>query len=229
MEYANERHFFNAIWAVAFASTSLATSACPLSTPSGLAGESVGEKTVVNGLPVLIQQVSGLERSDQVLARVASAWADEKFDVRRQRAGEWDVVSARSAKCTTTLQLIDRSGSFGYFAVSEPGRTTAWLPKSLGFTMPGSVTLNSTVSSNDGGRIGHTITFSTQRSIEDINDYFLGELGRKGWTAVKSHEIRVAEAPLKKVISGQKGREQLSLIVWDDGQTRAVLNVAESL
>jgi hypothetical protein len=203
--------------------------ACPTEIPAGLSAEAVGEKTVVNGMPVVIHQVNGKERSADILSRVAKTWADEKRDVRRDNVGSWDVVAVRSAKCSTTLQLIDRNGSFGYFAVGEPARSTAWLPKTLNFTMPSGVTLNSTVSSSDSGRAGHTITFSTRRSVSDMNDYFLSELGRKGWAAVTSHELRIADPEGKKVISAQRGREQLSMVLWDDGLTRAVLNVSESL
>jgi hypothetical protein len=202
--------------------------ACPSAVPPGLRGESVGEETVVNGLPMTIKQVTGKESPEDLLARVEKLWSDDRYDVRRQRVGMWDMVSARSAKCNTTLQLIDRGGSFGYFAVSHPTRSTAWLPKQVGVPLPSGVTLSSTVSTVDGGRSGHTIAFSTKRSVGDINDYFLTELDRTGWQAVTSHEMQMGQDNNARVVSGQKEREQISVVLWDDGLTRAVLSLSES-
>jgi Flp pilus assembly pilin Flp len=179
MRTASFSHALQRTFCVAALMAASWASACPTEIPAGLSAEAVGEKTVVNGMPVVIHQVNGKERSADILARVAKTWADEKRDVRRDNVGSWDVVAVRSAKCSTTLQLIDRNGSFGYFAVGEPARSTAWLPKTLNFTMPSGVTLNSTVSSSDSGRAGHTITFSTRRSVSDINDYFLRSRGQK--------------------------------------------------
>lgn len=216
--------------AVAATLSCAAAMACPTAVPQGLKGESIGEDMVVNGLPIAIRQVAGPGKAEDVLARVERTWADEGHIVRRGKSGEWSVVSAHSEKCNTTLQLEDRNGRVvGYLGVGDPAKSVAWLPKRLGFTMPSGVQLNSTVSGTDSGRQGHTISFSTRRQVSDINDYFLNHLGSSGWGALTSHELRMGNDARARLVKAQKGREQISLVLWDDGQTRAVMNIWESL
>src|SRR5688572_3214797 len=83
--------------------------ACPGAVPAGLRAEPVGEELVVNGLPMRIQQVTAKDAPAEVLERVERAWKDEKFEVRRHRAGEWEVIAAHGADCLATLQLIARN------------------------------------------------------------------------------------------------------------------------
>jgi hypothetical protein len=202
--------------------------ACPAAVPAGLGSEPVGETLVVNGLPMTIRQVTAKEAPAAVLDRVEQAWKDERFQVRRERAGEWDIVAAGSADCLATLQLIARDGSFGYFGVSQPAREQPWLPKRLSVKLPGGIELNSSVSSVDSGRRGTTVSFSTKRSIGDIDSYFLRHLNDSGWQAVSSHELRGQGGKNARVVSGQKGRELVSIVLWHDGMTRAMLNLSET-
>lgn len=202
--------------------------ACPATLPAGLGSEPVGETLVVNGLPMTIRQVTAKESPAAVLDRVEQAWKDEKYDVKRQRAGEWDIVAAGSEACLATLQLIARQGSFGYFGVGQPAREQPWLPKRLSVTLPGGIELNSTVSSTDSGRRGTTVSFSTRRTVDDIDAYFQRHLGATGWQAVSSHELRGDSRKRARIVSGQKGREQVSIVLWHDGMTRALMNLAEA-
>ena len=226
------RRCFGSLPAAALLLAATFATACPTALPAGLRGESVGDSMVVNGLPLTVMQVTGKETAADMLARVEKDWKDADYDVRRQRTGAWDVIAARSADCNTTLQLMDsgeRGGSFGYLGVGNPARSSEWLPRRLGVTLPGSITLNSTVASTDGGRSGTTIAFSTKRGVGDINDYFLTHLNRTGWEAVNSQELRASGSNRARVVSAQKGREQISIVLWQDGFTRALINLSEAL
>jgi hypothetical protein len=203
--------------------------ACPTDVPTGLRSEQVGEELVANGLPMTIRQVTSKESSVDLLDRVEHEWKDASYAVKRQRVGPWEVLSARGGNCNTTLQLMDRNGAFGYFGVSQPAKQTEWLPKHLSVKLPGNIQVNSSVSSVDGGRRALTLAFSTHRAIADINDYFLSSLSDGGWNAVSSHEIKNEKSDRARIVTAQKGHEQLSIVLWKDGKTRALVNLSESL
>jgi len=204
--------------------------ACPTTVPGGMRSEPVGEEIIANGLPMRIRQVTSKEASLGILDRVEQQWKDDRYTVTRQRVGTWDVVSARSAECNTTLQLMDRDGAaVGYFGVADPKRQAEWLPKKLKVKLPGNIELGSTVASNDSGRNGLTIAFSTKRSVMDINDYFMHALQDAGWSALQSHELRKSPTEFARVVSAQRERDQISIVLWDDGRTRAIVNISEAL
>jgi hypothetical protein len=203
--------------------------ACPTDVPSGLRSEPVGEELVTNGLPMTIRQVTSKESSADLLDRIEHEWKDASFAVKRQRVGQWDVLSARGESCNTTLQLIDRNGAFGYFGVSQPAKQTEWLPKHMSVKLPGNIQVNSSVSSTDGGRKALTVAFSTRRAVSDIDSYFLSSLSEAGWKGVTSHEIKNEKLDRARIVTGQKGREQLSIVLWTDGITRALMNISEAL
>lgn len=205
-----------------------AAAACPDSLPGEFSAEPVGEQMVVNGMPMAIRQVTAKGAPAELLERVERLWKDEKFDVRRHRAGEWEVIAAHGEDCLATLQLVARGGSFGYFGVSQPSKAQAWLPRRLGLTLPGGIELNSSVASVDSGRHGHTVAFSTRRAVDDIDTYFMKHLVARGWQGVSSHELRGDTGRRARVVSAQKGREQLSIVLWNDGLTRALLNLSET-
>jgi len=207
---------------------SLTGHACPQDVPAGLQGEPVGQELVVNGLPMTVRQVQGRGASAELLDRLARDWQQAGYDVKRSRAGHWDVLAARSEQCLTTLQLIDREGMFGYFGVSQPHKTRAWLPKDLGVALPGGVQLNSVVTGLDGGRRGHTIGFSSSRGIDDLDQFFLRQLGSTGWQGVSSHEVRSGAAQRARIVSAQKAGAEFSLVLWEeDRSSRALLNLSE--
>lgn len=204
--------------------------ACPTNVPGGLQSEPVGEEIVANGLPMRIRQVTSKEAVSDILDRAEQQWKDDRYVVTRQHVGNWDVVSARSGECNTTLQLMDRNGAtVGYFGVADPKRQADWLPKKLKIKLPGNIELGSTVASNDSGRSGMTIAFSTKRSVMDINDYFMHALQDAGWTALRSHELRKSPTELARVVSAQREHDQVSIVLWDDGRTRAIVNISEAL
>jgi hypothetical protein len=206
----------------------VACEACPQDVPSGLKGEPVGQELVVNGLPMTVRQVQGRGTSAELLERLTKEWEQAGYEVKRSRAGHWDVLAARSEQCLTTLQLIDREGMFGYFGVSRPQKTQAWLPKDLGVALPGGVQLNSVVSGLDGGRRGHTIGFSSPRGIDDLDQFFLRQLGSKGWQGVSSHEVRSGATQRARIVSAQKAGAEFSLVLWEeDRSSRALLNLSE--
>ncbi|MFT7722007.1 MAG: hypothetical protein QM788_04125 [Roseateles sp.] len=206
----------------------LACAACPQDLPPGLKGEPVGQELVVNGLPMTVRQVQGRGVSAELLDQLARDWQQAGHEVKRSRAGHWDVLAARSEQCLATLQLIDRSGVFGYFGVSRPQKTQAWLPRDLGVPLPGGVQLNAAVTGLDGGRRGHTIGFSSARGIDDLDRYFLRQLSGAGWQGVSSHEVRSGAARRARIVSAQKSGAEFSLVLWEDGRTsRALLNLSE--
>lgn len=203
--------------------------ACPQDVPAGLQGEPVGQELVVNGLPMTVRQVQGRGVSAELLDRMAREWQQAGYEVKRSRAGHWDVLAARSEECLATLQLIDRQGMFGYFGVSRPQKARGWLPKDLGIALPGGVQLNSVVTGTDGGRRGHTIGFSSAtRGIDDLDQYFLRQLGAKGWEGVSSHEVRSGAAQRARIVSARRAGAEFSLVLWEeDRSSRALLNLSE--
>ena len=218
-----------------FAASALLASvcnACPTAVPPGLRSEPVGEPLVVNGLPLTIRQVSAEQSRADVIERVEQEWRDAKWDVRRSRSGDWDIVSARSASCLATLQLVDRKGAFGLFGVSrEPSRSESLAATRQSVRLPGGAVVESSVASVDGSRRGTTIAFSSKRSAEDVDAYFVSQLDKDGWRAVSSHQVRsgAGASNRARIVTAQKGRELVSIVLWEEGATRALLNVSEAL
>ena len=218
----------------AFALIASACNACPTAVPNGLRFEPVGEQLVVNGLPLTIRQVTAEQSRAEVLERVEQEWIEAKWDVRRSRSGDWDIVSARSASCLATLQLVDRKGAFGLFGVSRaPSRAESVAAARQSVRLPGGVVVDSSVASVDGSRRGTTIAFSSKRSADDIDAYFVTQLDKDGWQAVSSHQVRSGSSSgasnRARIVTAQKGREQVSIVLWEEGATRALLNVSEAL
>lgn len=204
--------------------------ACPTSVPDGLSSEPVGEQLVVNGLPLRIHLVTSKAPRAELLERIEREWKDAEFDVRRARTGEWEVLSARDEDCLTTLQLIDRNGAYGFFGISRPPTAReASIDKRSSVRLPSGIKVESSVASVDSSRRGYTVAFSSRRAADDIDAYFKSQLDREGWKALSSHEVRSGAMNRARILTGQKGREQVSIVLWEDGTTHALLNVWESL
>ena len=220
------------VWSLLIAAAGLATAAlaCPRSADRALAGPSVGQDIVVNGLPVQIQQVSSREQPGVLTDRVEAAWRAAGFDVKRRSVGPWSVVSALSEQCLATLQLQDSSGSVGFFAISQPDKAKA-VRMQRDVPLPPGAHVVSTVSARDGPRTSTITTLTAGSSVNDTRDHFLGGLGQAGWGSLRAHGLRrpgsMSEA---QVLSAQRGAEMLQVVIFNaNGATTAIVSRAESL
>jgi hypothetical protein len=214
---------------LAMACSAPAALACPQQLPKGLSAAAVADDVVVDGLAVSILQVRGRESAAALLERLEKEWQDAGFAVRRNNAAGWSVLAALSDKCLTTLQLVDRGGAFGYLAMNGLGkvlhaRTAARLP------LPPGATELSRVVSNDDGRHATTLALTSSQSIDSLNVFYMQRLNDEGWQGVHAQvTLDRNRAVAAAVVSGQRGRERIEVVLWRDGVTHAVVNLAEAL
>ena len=184
---------------------------------------------VVNGLPMSILQVRGQGRPQEAVQRTELAWKESGYDTRRHVAGEWLVVSAASDRCVTTLQLVERGGAYGYLSVSQPDKGQPQPGKALQRLLPAGLTVESAIESRDQGRNGVTAVLGAERqSPQEVRDALLRRLQGQDWQALKAQRIRQPgmQADSERV-TGQKGRQQLVVVIWRDTRTQAVLSLSE--
>ncbi|UUZ50479.1 hypothetical protein LP420_11835 [Massilia sp. B-10] len=79
----------------------------------------MAEDVVIDNMQMSILLVHGREKKNEIMARLAKEWSDLSYKVKRNEASGWDVLSALSDTCMTTLQLGDRPAAFGYLAVNK--------------------------------------------------------------------------------------------------------------
>lgn len=207
-----------------------AARACPAQVPPGLSAIAVGSKIVVNGLSMAINQVQGPGTAAGVLDRVEKAWKEGGYEVRRGAAAGWETVSAKGNKCLVTLQLVNRKGVFGYLARSTPAIAAPLTPRSFGLAVPADAKVDSSVASDDDGRKGLVVTMSSSRSLDQLNEFFMRQLGESKWSSLRSHKIvDPANGAESLLVSAQRGRNQLELVMWPEGRTRIVMTVSEAL
>ena len=204
--------------------------ACPNGVPAGLQSTVVSESMVANGLPMAVLQVSSKVSAKLTIQNVETAWKEGGFEPRRRVAGEWLVVSASSEKCLTTLQLVERNGAFGYLSVSKPDKHKEMLGLELKKLLPAGVDVVSVVETLDQGRTGFTAVLLSDISSVVLRDMWLRQLKRQDWEELKANSIQTGKsADMSERVRGQKGRQQISIVIWNDAQTKAVLSVAEAL
>lgn len=210
--------------------SSAAAQACPKQVPPGLTAIAVGSKVVVNGLSMAINQVQGPGTAAGVLDRVEKAWKEGGYDVRRARTAGWETVSAMGDKCLVTLQLVDRKGVFGYLARSTPGTAAAPTPGAMGVVLPPDARVASSVASDDDGRKGLVVTMSSNRTLDQLNEFFMRQLGENKWSATRSHKIvNPANGSESLLVTAQRGRRQVELVMWPEGRTQIVMTISEAL
>jgi len=204
--------------------------ACPIKPPEGTQGVAVGEELVVNGLPVSVLNVVSRMKPGELLSRTQEAWKEGGYDTRRHVVGEWQVVSAASPTCVTTLQLTERNGSFGYLAVSTPDRQRAPIGPELQAILPKGLNVESAVETRDQGRAGFTVIMTSSIDSEQLRDAFIGALQKRNWEAIGAHRIRRPGDKLDaEKITAQRDRQQLSVLIWRDLKPQVVLNLSEAL
>ena len=204
--------------------------ACPGGIPAGLQSTVVSESMVANGLPMAVLQVSSKTSAKVTIQNVETAWKEGGFEPRRHTAGEWLVVSAMSDKCLSTLQLVERNGAFGYLSVSKPDRHKDMLNGGLKNVLPDGVDVVSVVETHDQGRVGFTAVLLANMSSIALRDTWLRHLQRQDWQDLKANTLKTGRtADTSERVRGQKGRQQISIVIWNETPARAVLSIAEAM
>jgi hypothetical protein len=193
-------------------------------------GVPVGDNLVVNGITMNIAQVESRGSTEEVLERAAKAWKDAGFQVKRNDAAGWDVVSAISKDCLTTLQFSKSSGSIGYFSLGYPKKSVVTSPEAWGLPLPGDVKVTSSVHSSDSGRKGLTVSMTSPRPVQELAQYFAAELMKQGWSGIRPFAVMDPKTKdMSQRISAQKGRKQVQIMMWSELNTQIVMTIAEGL
>jgi len=202
--------------------------ACPEKLPSGMTAVSVGEHLSVNKLGVAILQVESRESMTALLKRTGEEWQAAGYAVKLNQAAGWHVVSALSEKCVTTLQLVERNGSFGYMAVNRLAKPmTVRLPE---VPTPRGARILSNVLSDDDGRKASTTVLAASQSVARLASFYRQALIDGRWSGVRAVAgANDGNTPNSAIVSGQLGRERIEIVIVEDGGSRVVVNVATEL
>ncbi len=215
---------------------SLGATACPRSADRSLTGPAVGDDMVVNGLPLQIQQVGSRDDVKSLTERVEKSWREAGYDVKTQSLDGWQIVSAKSKQCLTTLQLMadptSRQGSVGFLAISEPqkAKDRAALVRRGDLPLPGGAQVVSSLTATDGPRDSSTTLITTKGSVIDLRDHFVRALEQAGYANVRLQEVQGRGTPQRaQIVSGQRGADIVQVVVFDSHGTAAVINRGQSL
>ncbi len=205
-----------------------AASACPEKVPAGMQAVSVAESVAVGGMEMAILQVSSRETSATLLARMEKEWREAGFDVKRNAAQGWQVVSALSEKCLTTLQLNDQGGASGYLAINRFAKVkAARLPQ---LELPGGAKVLSHVLSDDDGRRGSTTVLASGQSVAQLASFYKQLLEQDRWSGVRAMSGMGDDHMLKHAtVSAQRGRERVEVVIVHDNGAKVIVNVATEL
>lgn len=202
--------------------------ACPQNPPAGMSATRVGEDVVVNGITVSMMHVQSRELTAVVFARLEKQWTEAGYTVKRNTVAKWAVLSALSEQCMTSLQLVDEGGASGYFAVNrldKPAAAVAVLP-----ALPPDAKVLSSVVSNDDGRPGTTMSLTSSQPLEAVSAFFVGSLRNDKWEGVRSDiELGKNMQAQSALVSGQRGRRRVDIMIWRDRETQIVVTVADTL
>lgn len=203
-------------------------SACPEKLPAGMQAVSVAESVAVGGMAVAILQVESRENSAALLARVEKDWREAGFAVKRNEAQGWQVVSALSDKCLTTLQLAGQGSAAGYLAINRFAKVAATrLPQ---VPMPSGAKVLSHVVSDDDGRKGSTMVLATSQSVAQLSSFYKARLEQDRWSGVRAlASMGPDNALAQSTVSAQRGRERVEVVILRDGDAKVVVNVATEL
>lgn len=202
----------------------LLATACPRQVPAGLTPTVVGDAIRVDSTSLSILMVEGGEQATAVLDRVERAWRSEGFNVKRNRAGGWTIVSALGERCLTTLQLADSGSAKGFLAVNPLARVSAKKP----LAPPGARLLSSVGSKEDDGRRGTIAALVSGQPVEALRDYYVRRLRDEDWKSVRADAAAGKRADAI-VVSAQRGRERIEVVLWRDMESHIVVNQAEAL
>lgn len=214
---------FSCLFATALASP-IAT-ACPEKVPNGMSATSVADKVMVNGMALSILQVESREAVPAVLERLEKEWTEAGYAVRRNQAQGWNVLSALSEKCMTTLQLIDQGGSFGYLAVNRLKKPTSLRDPA---PIPNGAKVLSTVTSEDDGRKGSTVLLESSQSVEDLVTFYKRRLADEQWGSVRASGMMGRDQRFTGAsVSAQRGRERIEVVIRREAGSKVVVNLAQ--
>jgi hypothetical protein len=221
-------------WVVALTLlAALPATACPRDLPAGLRAAVVGQDVVVNGLALSMAQVSGRDTAAAVLERTATAWRAAGYDVRRSSLPGWDVLAALGDTCMTTLQLTDKGRAFGYLAIGKPAAASAegqGQGQGMSVPVPPGAAVLSSVASRDDGRRGTLTALTSGQTPEQLNAYYMRRLTREHWRGVSSRlQADRSRRLLRAVVSAQRGRQRIDVVIWRAGSTHALVNLADAL
>jgi len=204
-----------------------AARACPEKVPAGLTAVTVAESVAVNTLGLSILQVQGRQSAASLLERIEKEWTGAGFAVKRNRAEGWEILSALSEKCLTTLQLVERSGAFGYLALNKLTTKVARLPA---LPLPPGAKVLSTVTSDDDGRRGVTVMIAASQSVKSLTEYYKKRLLDEHWSGVKAAATMGRDGTFAgAAVSGQRGREQIEVVIVREEGSKVVINLATLL
>ena len=200
--------------------------ACPQRVPAGLTPTVVGKDIRVDALNLSILKVSGAETGGAVLARVERAWRAEGYQVKRNRAAGWDIVSALGERCLSTLQLAEQGIAEGFFAVNPLTRARASKPPAP----PGARVMSAVTSKEDDGRRGTIAALVSNQPVDALREFYMQQLRRDNWDSVRADARGTNEGRSDSVVvSAQRGRERIEVVLWREVQSHIVVNQAETL
>ncbi len=217
----NARYLIAALAAV----LPLLAGACPQQVPAGLQPTVVGDRLSVNGMRLSILLVEGAEQTPAVLDRVERAWRAEGFDVKRTGAPGWNIVSALSDRCLTTLQLGEKGAAKGYLAVNPLSVARAPAP----LAPPGAKLLSVVSSTEDDGRRGTIAALVSRQSVDSLREYYMQRLRADNWDSVRADGTGGKNSGKPVIVSAQRGRERIEVVLRREMETQIVVNQAESL
>ncbi len=212
---------------VLLAASACGAVACPKTLPVGLSAVTVAESVVVNNLGLSILQVQSKQSAASLLDQLERDWTHAGFAVKRNQAEGWEVLSALSEKCLTTLQLVERSGAFGYLAVNNLAERVVKAPA---LPMPSGAKVLSIVLSNDNGRQAVTAMIAATQSVNALAEYYTKRLEDEKWASVKAVATTGSDGKFSGVaVSGQRGREHIEVVIVRDEGSKIVINLAMPL
>lgn len=214
--------------ALALSMLCLNAAACPQKVPAGLEASTVAEDLVIDNMQMSILLVHGREKKNEIMARLAKEWSDAGYKVKRNEASGWDVLSALSDSCMTTLQLGDRPAAFGYLAVNKLKKSVRVARGDM--PVPPGGRVMSAVDSNDDGRRGTIMAIESSMPLLAANEFYMRRLTEEKWNGVRSHvTVDANRQPRYAVVNAQKGRDLIEVVIWRDQETQVVINRAETL
>lgn len=213
----------------ALSMSQVAAETCPNAVPEGLKVTPVADQVAVHGMTMAVSQVQGKVSAKAVLERTHERWKREGRQVKRNSAAGWDILATMGKGCLVTLQLIERNGAFGYFARSKAGKPTQLTAASFGVHLPPGAKVDSSVTSEDDGRKSLVLSMSSQRSLDELNAFFMQQLAAADWRATRSHKVRAQSGREVLLVSAQKKRERVEIMIWPERASQIVMTISEAI
>jgi hypothetical protein len=202
--------------------------ACPIRPPEGMTGVIVSEGLYVNGLPLSVLEVSGALSPAEFVRRTEEVWKAAGYETKRVNTGPWLVLSTLGADCMSALQLKASNGSYGFLSISRLNKSQPKNDRNLRRLIPAGLSTQSITESSDHGRLATTAVLETSKSPESLRDTWVRHLEQMQWEDLRNSRVQVGQAgDLAEKIVGRKGQHTISIVMWRQGKTQAVVNVSE--